>query len=446
MVVRILVVLLLIAAIETPDTVTRAEENVTQRVFSECFLYRMKDGTVYIGQPLVSLGMIGVMAFPPEYYLSPSLAERFAPLVNELEKTPDQPDFWWWGMPTPKEKNKPMVLVRLDVRAELRKPRVSRGPEDGSAAVHEITSAKLIYAEFISPEWRTAWDSLNANLTRIVDVSRTAPGENKSKRLAEAIELASQAIRTMVEQDVCDSWRKDVRRIAPGARVVRLFQRRVEGSGIGEWGGQLRDYVTTLKIQPRTPLPAQTPPCPKIELLAKSESAEELLETIRGSWPEAVLDESLIFFKELKRIVYVWQVEDLTLAQYVSLRKQAREELASRETQQTASDAPASADRDGVIVPEWNVTLRPADPALLAKQGLLRGTVVSETSDDGNKVGLLKGDVIVDYERVYDLVMGRFAHFGPAKQLANKARYGGELEVLRGDRLITLTADSVPQR
>jgi len=435
------VVLLLLATIETPGSAARAAENVTQRTFSECFLYRLNDGAVYIGQPLVSLGMIGVMAFPPEYYLSPALAERFAPLVNELEKTPDQPDFWWWGMPKPKNKNKPMVLVRLDVKAELRKPRVSRGPEDGSAAVHEITSAKLIYAEFISPEWRTAWDSLNASLTRIVDVSRTAPGENKTKRLADAIELASQTLGTMIEQDVCDSWRKDVRQIDPGARVVRLFQRRVEGSGIGEWGGQLRDYVVTLKIQPRTPLPAQTPPCPKIELLAKSASAKELLKTIRGSWPEAVLDESLIYSKELGRIVRVWQVEDLTAAQFDSLREQAQEELAIRETQQTAHDASASSDGDGVVVPEWNVTLRPADPELLAEKGLLRGTIVSETSDDGNKVGLLKGDVIVDYERVYDLVMGRFAHFSPAKQLANKARYGGKLQVLRGDRVITLTAD-----
>lgn len=441
MVVRMLVVLSLIAAIETPDSVARAEEKVTQRVFSECFLYRMGDGTAYVGQPLVSLGMIGVEAFPPEYYLSPALAERFAPLVNELEKTPDQPHFWWWGMPKPKEKDKPIVLVRLDVKAELRRPRVSRGPEERSGAVHEITSARLIYAEFISPEWRSAWDSLNANLTRIVDVSRTAPGENKTQRLAEAIELASQALGTMVEQDVCDSWRKDVQQIEPGARVVRLFQRRVEGSGIGAWGGQLRDYVATLKIQPRTPLPAQTPPCPKIELLAQSSSAGELLATIRRSWPEMVLDESLIYSKELERIVYVWQVEELTPAQYDSLRKQAREELASRNSQQMASDATATSNDKEVSIPEWNVKLRPADPELLVEKGLLRGTLVTETSGDGNKVGLLKGDIIVDYERVYDLVMGRFAHFGPARQLANKARYGGKLVVLRGDRMITLTAD-----
>lgn len=441
MVVRMPIVLLLLAAIGTPNSAARAAENVTQRTFSECFLYRLNDGAVYIGQPLVSLGMIGVMAYPPEYYLSPALAERFAPLVNDLEKTPDQPDFWWWGMPKPKNENKPMVLVRLDVKAELRKPRASRGPEDGSAAVHEITSAKLIYAEFISPEWRTAWDSLNANLTKIVDVSRTAPGDGKMKCLAQTIESASRALGTMVEQDIRESWRKDLRRIEPSARVVRLFQRRVEGSGIGEWGGQLKNYVATLEIQPRTPLPAQTPPCPKIELLAKSASAKELLETIRRSWPEAVLDESLIYSKELERIVHVWQIEDLTAAQFESLRKQAREELARRETQQIAHDASASSDGDGVVISEWNVTLRPADPALLAEKGLLRGTIVSETSDDGSRVGLLKGDVIVDYASMYDLVMGRFAHFGPAKQLANKARYGGKLEVLRGDRLITLTAE-----
>jgi len=439
-----LVILLLITAIETPGAVARAEENVTQRTFSGCFLYRMNDGTVYVGQPLVSLGMIGVQDFPPEYYLSPALVERFAPLVNEVEKTPKQPDFWWWGMPKPKDKSKPMVLVRIDVKAELRKPRVSRGPEEGSRAVHEITSAKLIYAESITPEWRTAWDSLDANLKKIVDVSRTVPGDDKSKRLAEAIELASQALGTMVKQTVRESWRRDVRRIEPSARVVRLFQRRVEGSGIGEWGGQLREYAATLKIQPQTPLPAQTPPCPKIELLAKSSSAEELIETIRRSWPEAVLDEHLIFSKELERTVYVWQVGELTPAEFASLRKQAREELASRNSQQSGNDATTKSDDDDVFVSEWNVKLRPADPALLAEKRLLRGTLVVETSDEENEVGLRKGDLIGDYTSMYDLVMGGFAHFGPARQLANKARYGGKLDVLRGDRLITLTAERQP--
>ena len=38
--------------------------------------------------------MIGVMANPPVYRLSAPPAERLAPLVNELEKTPGEPEFW----------------------------------------------------------------------------------------------------------------------------------------------------------------------------------------------------------------------------------------------------------------------------------------------------------------------------------------------------------------
>jgi hypothetical protein len=74
----------------------------------------------------------------------------------------------------------------MDVKAELRKQAVGRD-------FYEIMSANLVYAEFISPQWRRAWNALDAGLREIVAISRTAPGDRKARRLAEAIELSSRS-------------------------------------------------------------------------------------------------------------------------------------------------------------------------------------------------------------------------------------------------------------
>jgi len=445
MITRSLIVVSVIGLTQIGGSVARGDQEVAQRTFGECFLYRGADGKAYVGHPLVSLGMIGVCGNPPQYYLSSTLAERLAPLVNVLDDTPEKPEFWWWGLPSPKDQNKPLVLLHVETKAELRQAEVmpdfdsSRAvPDHGSPAIYEITSAKLVYAEFISPEWRTAWDSLDESLETVVAVSRMVHGNQKPEHLAEAIEAASQAYTTMVKQDVHDQWRKDVMQIEPAARVVRLFQREVESAEPWQWGGQLSSYVRTLRIEPTTPLPSLPAPCPKLELLAKSPSAADLIRAIRESWPEETLDERLIFSKDLDRTVFVWQVVDLTPAQFDSLRKQAKKELARRQEESTKPSPPSP--KEAFSVSEWNVKLRPADDRILTEKGLLRATVVSEVTGDGSRIGLQKGDLLIDYERVYDLVMGAYAPFSPARQLANKARYGGELKVIRGNRLLTIKA------
>ena len=271
-------------------------------------------------------------------------------------------------------------------------------------------------------------------------ISRTAPGDAKAERLAEAIERSSRALNTMTAAKVSDRSRELVRRIEPRARVVRLFQRRVEGAGIGDWGAQLRNHVETLRIEPRTPLPRLMPPCLMIELLAESSSPKELLGTIRRSWPEETLDERLISSEESGRVVFVWQVNDLAPAEFESLRRQAKEELARRRVRQPSDETSLPSQTKELTVPQWNVMLRPADADILAEKGLLSGIEVAKVFDDGSKVGLQKGDVIIDYSRIYDAATGFHGPFGSARRISQKARYGGELDVIRGNRMVTLKA------
>jgi hypothetical protein len=428
--------IVLILAAQAP-----AAERPQKRTFDECFLYQDAQGTVWVGQPLVSLGMIGVMGNAPLYRLSPAVAKRLAALVNDVELPAGGPEFWWWGFPTPKDERPTTILVRLETTAELRQPEVTPAfgvtspaggtVELGRPAIYEVTSAKLVYAEFVSPEWRQAWETLTAGLKEIVAVSRTAPGRRKTQRLASAIDRASRAYHTMVETKVSGRSRAIVQDIDPDARAVRLFQRNVEDSGWWAWGGQLRHYVATLGIAPRTPLPPEPQPCPKTELLAASRSAPEFLDRIRRSWPEETLDDRLIYSQDLDRMVLVWQVERLAPAQFEALRRQAREELARRAPSQPSAVSPSTSPDTPPTKPEWNVVLAPAGADRLAENGLLRGSVVKEVRGDALPARLQAGDIIVDYETTYDVVMRR-------EPLSGKTRLSGKLDVLRGDRILTL--------
>ena len=457
------------AAVAFTSLVAAEDGPETRRTFSQCFLYRGPDGHVWVGHPLVSLGMIGVNGRPPVYRLSPPLAGKLGPLVNELkdapfrleksrppaagpaaraedlQRIPTGPQFWFWGLPRARDPETPFVLV--DVEAEGRKcpqpkapkPRCTM-PDDegpfGRSEEFELISVQLVSAEFISSVWRRAWDDLDGGLTNIVKASRTAPSREKRTRLLNASEKSSAACCAMRRARVSDESRAAVARIAPQARVVRSFQSHIEA----EWGGQLRQYVSRLRLTPPTPLPPEPKACPKLELLAASGTPADFLAKVRGSWPEETLDESLLYSPTLKRIVFVWQVQEFSEQQFAALQAQAREQLARAEQENKRRAAEATAENtaaSGAIEP-WGVVLRPGAPDVLAEKGLLAGLLVEKAPADRSDVPLRAGDVILGYDSVYDLVMGAFADFSAMSRLRNMARYGGKVDVLRGDRLLTL--------
>lgn len=458
------------AAFAWPAVADAADRSEAQRTFSQCFLYRGPDGQVWVGQPLVSLGMIGVAGSPPVCRLSPPLAERLRPLVNELKDAPFRlensrppaagpaaraedrkyiptgPQFWFWGLPRSRDPETPFVLV--DMEAEGRKCPQPKTPKPqgamadfdysfGPSEEYELISIQLVSVEFISPAWRRAWDDLDDGLTEIVKASRTAPSREKRTRLSDASERSSAAFCAMRRSRVSDESRTTVARIAPQARVVRSFQSRVET----QWGGQLRQYVARLRLTPPTPLPPEPKACPKLELVAASRTPADFLAKVRASWPEETLDESLLYSTALKRIVFAWQVQDFSEQQFGVLQAQAREQLAraEQESKRRAAEATAKNTAAGGTIEPWGVVLRPAAPDLLAEKGLLVGSVVEKVPADRAGVPLRAGDVIIRYHSVYDLVMGVYGESSAIAHLRNVARYGGKVDVLRGDRLLTLT-------
>lgn len=216
--------------------------------------------------------------------------------------------------------------------------------------------------------------------------------------------------------------------------MVRIYQRRIEA----EWGGHLRQYAAKLRIAPRTPMPPEPKPCPVVELLAQSGSAAELLAKIKQSWPEETLEQRLIYSGALKRTVYVWQVKDLTPAEFERLRGEAKEQLKRLGRNARAEQPLEPPGEASQTLAEWGVVVRPAGADLLAEKGILGGTLVERLLPDGPAVGLQAGDVIIDYWDVYDLAMRGFVPFGPMSQLRRVAQLGGELKVVRGDQIVTV--------
>ena len=53
-------------------------------------------------------------------------------------------------------------------------------------------------------------------------------------------------------------------------------------------------------------------------------------------------------------------------------------------------------------------------------------------------MGIRAGDVIIIYSSVYDLTMAQFPSFDPASRIKSVVSYGGKLDVLRGDRILTI--------
>lgn len=410
---------------------TRAadDDQLEPMSFWQCFLYQDAKGDVWVGQPLVSLGMIGVRAMPP-VRVSPTVAHGLTSVVNKVTNEPKDRELYWWGdLPKLSDQGKAVVLLRLET--EVRP--IGKG-EWGRPKVYEVVSAEVVHTEFVSREWREAWKSLDSGLKEMISVSRTAPNDQKRQRLSQAIEKSSRALNIMASVEVDPPQRALVRRIEPKAWAVRLFQRNVER----QWGGQLRECVSRLHITPHTPLPPESRDYPLLETLIESDSAATMLAKVKQTLPEDALEQRLTYSQGLKRTIFAWQLEHLTEDQFQTLRRDAQEQVERMTSDENERRKPKSSREETKAIEEWRVVLRPANEELLVENLLLRGTLVEEVQESGSTVGLERGDIIIDYANAYDLVMGRFPSFCPMDRLKHTAQYGGKLLVLRCDKVQTI--------
>jgi len=395
------------------------------------FLYAGSDGHVWLGTTMTTLGMWGSWAGVTEYRLSPALAGEFAPLVNRIGDLRDRRRIFTYNSflgGYVKLEQTPTVLICLRGHCRLVKGDASGRSGDRT---FEIVSARLIYAQRLTREWLEAWQELDAALREIVDASLTAPDEKKRNRLAQAIDKGSLAVNAMGRVEVAEDFRAAVRKIDTTARVVTQFQR---AQAAGEWRRQLEKYVTRLRIQPETPLPPLPQKCPVLQLLVESGSPAEFLAKIRESCPAEALEASMLYSRTLERIVYVWEVEELTGAQFRQLRAEAKARYErSREDQPIIEEDALQ----NLRIDELGVVVGLPSDDLMADKLILGGILVDTVLPGGERTGLKAGDIILNYERVYDIVM---APSIPAlRAFARRARGRRVLQVLRGNDVLTVT-------
>ncbi|MHC4474887.1 MAG: hypothetical protein ACYTEL_04535 [Planctomycetota bacterium] len=430
MVGRKLTFVFVIFAVSSFDALVADEPKLVERTFSNCFL-RETEGRVWLHQERVSLGMWGVEETPP-FCLSEDLARRFALLVSDVvgDEERTSTDFYADGMPGLRPRAKELVLVGLEAKMRLhgdRSEEITHRPRSGSPrAFYEIVAAKMTAVESVSKEWIQAWRSLDEALKEIVSVSLKTPADAKRNAITEAVDKGSMALDAMGKMAISDDFRKLVSKVEPEAQVARGFQKRVAG----QWQDQLAKCIKRLGIEPKTPLPKRLDWHTGLKLLTKSESPAKFMSEIKGSYPADALKQNLIYSEAMEKTVYVRQIEGMSQAEFKRIRAEAKKK---QQEYRALEDRP---------VEQWGVVLRRAPAELSTEKLILRGAVVEKVVTEQGSIGLETGDIIIDYESIYDFVMGDLDFARSMQQLANRVKRGRKLRVLRGDRIITIGANA----
>ena len=416
--------------------VRAADEKTEERLFTG-FLYQGSDGKVWHGEEMATLGMWGTAGGVTEFCVSPDLATRFAPLVNHIGDVRDRrrifsyTEFLGGGATL---EQTPTILVRFRGRYRLVKEE-KHGDWSGDRT-YEITAATLESAELLPKPWMTAWPDLDRALVKIVETSLAAPGEEKKRQIVAAVESASVALNGMATVEVADEWQATVRRVEATARAVGSFRRRQLA---GEWRRQLENAVARFRIQPKTPLPAKAATPPLLDALVAAETPQEFLANVKRSCPAWAVEEVILYSPSSKRMVYVWQVEDFTPAEFKQLREEAKTRLEERKNERPAT-RPAPLKR--LEIPTLSLTVAlPADD-LIAERLVLSGVLIESVLPAGEKTGLKAGDLVLDYATLYDVVMGPYGSGDALKDFAARATQSKqEVRVIRGDTVIRITID-----
>jgi hypothetical protein len=400
------------------------QPELRERTFSGCYLYLDSKGQIWIAAPLVALGMIGVEETPP-HRLASEPARRLAPLVDQGALLPaDRKPYYWSSISHRPADVRPRILVAFEGTVA---PAADPSRSYPFGGPREVTDVALQSVEFISPAWLSAWHELDAAIHTIVKVSRDAPGEEKRKALTRVVEQGTAAVQAMAPAQVSAEQRELVRKIDPEVKITRNWQEYVER----QWVGEFTRYVRRLQIAPPAPLPDKPDwrafGCSVDEFLATSESAEAFAEKVK-SCPTGTLEQATIYSKG--RSVGAWEMATLPAWYFDKLRAEAKERVANEANKR---EQPGRDLRE-----KWGIVLAPVDSDTLAEKLILRGALVSEVLSGHEGFGLQNGDIIVDYGSAYDVVMGGDGLQALNSRLASELRRGGELRVLRRDRMLTV--------
>ena len=227
------------------------EQKIIEREFNGCFLQKA-DGRVWLREPHVYLGMIGVMGTPP-FCLSDELVKKFSPLITDVnnKSASDWQMYHIFSIPKLNRSNDSLILLSLKTKLQPRKDDKVKAFMQGEPSFYEIISADIVSAECVRGEWIQEYEKLNKALNDIVAVSLTSPGQQKRENLAKIIEEGSAALNAMSKLQTPGDFQKLFKKIAHGASI----DYRLEQSIINQWQEQFEKCINRLGISPKSHLP-----------------------------------------------------------------------------------------------------------------------------------------------------------------------------------------------
>jgi len=428
--------LILVSVLSVSSMAAQDEGKLKERFFDDCLLHKV-EGRIWLLKPMVYLGMWGVMATPP-FCLSEDLATRFAPLVSKVTGGDEWPPRRFYSSEKVLREHKGHLIL-LSMKAEMRGV-YDKQPEEVDRTrgpvwpeYYEVVKARMVTAEFVSANWIEAWRKVDEALKEIVTESLTAPRKEKRKRLAAAVEKGRHALNTMSQAKASDDFQALVGKIESDAQLVGAFR-----SGVAEqWQGWLERFAKRLGIRLRGPLPARPKRWAVLEMLAESKSLAAFRAAIEKMPPENL---AWVYKTDIGQKMRAWKNGRLTDEEFEKVRAEVKEMLPELRTwEERLNKEPDISERE--TMEKLGLVVRPASSRLLAKKLILSGIEVEKVSAEQKNIGLRAGDIIIDYDRVYSLVMGWYSFSQRARGTANRMKHGYKPRIIRGNQFIDLAAE-----
>jgi len=435
MVSRNFLTLILVGVLSVSSMAAQDEGELKERFFDDCLLHEV-EGRVWLLKPMVYLGMWGVMATPP-FCLSEDMATKFAPLVSNVTGGDEWPPRRFYSSEKVLREQKGHLIL-VSMKAEMHGV-YDKGPKEVDRArgpvrpeYYEIVKARIVTAEFVSADWIEGWRKVDEALKEIVTESLTAPSKDKRKRLSAAVEKGRRALNTMSQAKASDDFAALVGKIESDAQLVGTFR-----SGIAEqWQGWLERFAKRLGISLRGPLPAIPKRWAVFEMLAESKSLAAFRIAIEKMPPENL---AWVYKTEIGQKMRAWKNGRLTDEEFEKVRTEVKEMLPELRKGEMLDRQPDVSERE--TIEELGLVVRPASSGLLAKKLIISGIEVEKVSGEHEDIGLRAGDIIIDYDRVYSVVMGWYSFSRRAQTMAGKMKRGSQVKIIRGNKVINLVVD-----
>ena len=429
--------MIFLVAILTGSASLGNQKEISNRLFVDCIL-REINGKIWLQRQIVYLGMVGV-AWSPPFCLSDELAKKFKSLISNIEDVNKNNDIQFDTFDSELRKHKGNLIV-VSLNAEFQ-PIFDKEFNNNKSVLlmnepdyYKIVDANLLSAELVSASWLESWRSIDTTLKEIVTESKNSPGEEKSKHLDAIFRKGESTLIAMHKNQPNAEFKTLVNDIDTKTQITQTFAREITF----RWQEWFEKFADRLDIKLQNSLPQRPKLSVALEALADSKTLTEFEEAEKNI-PTEILEQ--FYSIDLGKKIKAMEAGNTTSFKYETLCTSAEELLPDMLKWERNSENDTK-ETNYKSIEVSGLVLKTADKQTLAQIQILLGMVVESVSDKHEIAGIKSGDIIVNYNHVYDVVMGWDNwdnNLESQKQMfANSIRQETTIQIIRGDKVIDL--------